>query len=128
MRLIEGMNMKHTVVVTNRSGRRIHLHGMVIKSLRETLEDQPFSFDTDSKATKFEHAVTNLQITGLTALYAGGETLNTTSTETKTDYQSLSVKELKAECKVRNITGYSSLNEGELIALLEADDAESKEK
>lgn len=120
--------MEHTVVVTNLSGRKIHLHGMVIKSLRETLNDQPFSFGQGNKAESFEQAVNGLGIKGLSAIYAGKELSLTTSNETQKDYQSLSVKELKAECKARNITGYSSLNEGELVALLESDDAELKEQ
>lgn len=43
------------------------------------------------------------------------------------DYDEYSVEELKGEAKEREIKGYSKMNRDQLVAALEADDAENEE-
>lgn len=43
------------------------------------------------------------------------------------DYDEYSVEELKGEAKEREIKGYSKMNRDQLVAALEADDAETEE-
>ncbi|MDC5753614.1 hypothetical protein [Vibrio europaeus] len=61
------------VVLTNRTGLQMTLMGQAIKSLRETVKDQQFGFDTCRKALDFEKAVNNLGYSGLKAVYSPSE-------------------------------------------------------
>lgn len=115
------------VVVTNRSGYAIAIQGRRIKPLRETAEDQEFPFSSVESAQEFTDSVNNKGVIGLSALFAGDESQEpetqnvdgdeSQDTEAK-NYASLSITELKAQCKERGLSGYSRLKEPELIELL----------
>lgn len=50
-------------------------------------------------------------------------TVAESTSDSATDYSEMTVTELKAICKERGITGYSSLTKAELVALLEESDS-----
>ncbi|QUM78793.1 Rho termination factor N-terminal domain-containing protein (plasmid) [Moritella sp. 24] len=129
--------MKNTVVVTNASGVRVTIQGRRIKSLRETIQDQEFPFKKDGDAVRFADSINGMNQRGLSALYAGTETeessvesgvidMSTSSDDAavistlalEKELKELTVKDLKAMCKSKGLSNYSALNEDELIQLI----------
>jgi hypothetical protein len=142
---IRGLNV---VVVNNVSGMRITMQGKKILSLRDVIGDQEFEFKTTVLAQKFTDAINNRGDKGLSALFAGEE-INTDEaggdeaggdeaggdqaggdnwdTAREEMLKNKTVKELKSICKDLGVSGYSKLNEGELIACIIAHEDEEAE-
>jgi len=131
----------NTVVVMNASGTRLMLMGRVIRPLRETTEDQEFQFSDPYEAIAFTDSINSRNTRGMSALYAGievaepveeiepvkpVETVEIVDVELMKELKAKSVKELKAMCKKLGISGYSALNEAELIALILENQTEEK--
>lgn len=111
-----------TVVVLNNSGMTLQIFGKRVRPLREFVGDQSFDFETPEKAIQFEQYLNQHEHKGLTAIYAGTEAVEekelTVLIAQSEELKALDVKQLKAKCKDMKLTGYSSLKEADLIALI----------
>lgn len=108
----------NTVVVMNVSGTRLMLMGRTVKPLRETTEDQEFQFVEPKEASAFADAINTRNGQSMKAIYAGVEVVEVVDIDLIQSLKAKTVRELKAMCKELGITGYSALNEAELIGLI----------